>query len=155
MELTTAMLADGAHQLPGGKLYILGGQWDRLIVPSFPAQQPTMALVLVIKVEYTEALDRHHLDVQLMIDGQPHSARAAGEMITGHAPGQARGAPTFVPLALTFNDLVFETPGRYEWVVNVDEGELGRIPIEVNQGMIPGMPGTTVRQPPARGPGDE
>lgn len=133
------MLADGAHQV-GGKLYVLGGQWDRLVVPNFPAQHPAMAVVLVIKVEYSEALDRHHLEVQLTLDGQPLDAKAAGEMITGHSPGQVRGAPSFVPLALTFNNLVFETPGRYEWVVTVDKDELARVPIEVVQGMVPAMP---------------
>jgi hypothetical protein len=139
MELTTAMLADGAQQV-GGKLYVLGGQWDRLVIQNFPAQHPTMAVVLVFKVEYSEALDRHHLDVQLTLDGRPLHARAAGEMITGHSPGQARGAPSFVPLALTFSNLVFEIPGRYEWVVSVDNDELARVPIEVAQGMATGMP---------------
>ena len=138
MELTTAMLADGAHQV-GGKLYVLGGQWDRLAVSNFPAQHPTLAVVLVLKVEYSEALDRHNLNVQLTLDGQPLDAKAAGDLITGHAPGQARGAPSFVPMALTFNNLVFETPGRYEWVVAVDKAELARVPIEVVQGTAPGI----------------
>lgn len=132
------MLADGAQQA-GGKLYVLGGQWDRLVVPNFPAQHPTMAVVLVIKVEYNEALDRHQLDVQLSLDGQPMDVRAAGAMITGHSPGQVRGAPTFVPLALTFNNIVFENPGRYEWVITVDGGELARVPLEVLQGATPGI----------------
>ncbi len=144
------MLADGAQQVvPGGKLYILGGQWDRLMVPNFPAQHPTMAVVLVIKVEYTEALDRHHLEVQLMLDGQPQNVGAVGDMITGHAPGQARGAPTFVPMALTFNNLVFEGPGRYEWVITVDGNELGRLPIEVVPGAVPGIPIPMQPQPPS------
>lgn len=134
------MLADGAHQV-GGKLYVLGGQWDRLMVSNFPAQHPTMAVVLVLKVEYSEALDRHNLDVQLTLDGQRLDARGAGDLITGHAPGQARGAPSFIPLALTFNNLVFETPGRYEWVVTVDRAEHARVPLEVVQGMAPGIPG--------------
>ena len=133
------MLADGAQQV-GGKLYVLGGQWDRLAVSNFPAQHPTMAIVLVLKVEYSEALDRHNLDVQLTLDGQPLDPRAAGDLITGHAPGQVRGAPSFVPLALTFNNLVFETPGRYEWVIAVDKAELARVPIEVVQGTAPGVP---------------
>ncbi len=133
------MLADGAHQV-GGKLYVLGGQWDRLVVANFPAQHPTMAVVVVIKVEYSEALDRHHLEIQLTLDGQLMDPKAAGEMVTGHAPGQARGAPSFVPVALTFNNLVFETPGRYEWVITVDKEELARVPIEVVQGAVAGMP---------------
>jgi hypothetical protein len=140
MELTTAMLADAAQQAPGGKLYILGGQWDRLIVPNFPSQHPTMAIVLVLRVEYSEALDRHQLEVELTLDGEPKDSKAVGQFTTGHAPGQVRGTPSFVPLALTFNNLVFETPGRYEWVIRVDGDELGRVPIEVAQGAVAAMP---------------
>ena len=58
MELSTAMVADAAH-VADGKMYILGGQWDRLTVAKFPAQHPAMALALVLKVEYTEALTAH------------------------------------------------------------------------------------------------
>lgn len=145
MELTTAMLADGAQQGPGGKLYILGGQWDKLIVPNFPAQQPTMAVVLVLRVEYSEALDTHQLEIELTLDGASKDAKATAQFVTGHAPGQGRGTPSFVPLAITFNNLMFEIPGRYEWVVRADGEAVGRVPIEVAQGavglpMIPGMP---------------
>lgn len=156
MELTTAMLADGAHQAtPGGKLYILGGQWDRLTVPSFPVQHPTMAIVLVLRVEYSEALDSHQLEVELTLDGEPKAPKAMGQFTTGHAPGMVRGTPSFVPLTLTFNNLVFDAPGRYEWVIRVDEDELGRVPIEVVQGAIagvpmpPGMPMSPPQAPPA------
>lgn len=135
------MLADGAQQVvPGGKLYILGGQWDRLMVPTFPAQHPTMAVVLVLRVEYSEAPEPHHLEVELTLDGQSKDVKAVGEVVIGHAPGQVRGSPSFVPLALPFNNLVFEAPGRYEWVITVDQQQLGRLPIEVVQGAMPVMP---------------
>ena len=78
------MLADGAQQAaPGGKLYILGGQWDRLMVPAFPAQHPTMAVVLVLRIEYSEALDRHQLEVELTLDGESKNVKAVGQVVTG------------------------------------------------------------------------
>lgn len=140
------MLADGAQQAPNGKLYILGGQWDRLTVPSFPTQHPTLALVLVLRVEYSEALDPHQLEIELTLDGQGKDVKATAQFGTGHAPGVSRGTPTFLPLALTFNNLKFETPGRYEWVIQVDGDAIGRIPLEVTQGVIGTMP--IVGQPP-------
>ena len=133
------MLADGAH-VAGDKLYILGGQWDRLMVAKFPAQHPSMAVVLVLKVEYNEALTAHRLTVELTLDGQQLDVRAMGELSTGHAPTQARGAPSFVSLALPFSNITFEAPGRYEWVITAGEDELGRLPIEVVQAVIPGLP---------------
>jgi hypothetical protein len=133
MELTTAMLADGAHQADG-KLYVLGGQWDRLIMATFPAQHPTMALVLVIRVEYTEALRAVDLGIDLTLDGESRGISARVRFETGHAPGSAPGAPSFVQLAITFNNVMFAAPGRYEWVVKVGDDELGRIPLAVMQG---------------------
>ncbi|HEX3959789.1 MAG TPA: hypothetical protein VHZ03_24675 [Trebonia sp.] len=141
MQLTTAMLADGAH-VAGGKLYILGGQWDRVGGVVFPLQHPSMAVVLVIKVDYDEALTQHRLNVALMLDGEPVGPSATGEMATGHAPGQARGAPGFVSVALPFNNVTFEAPGRYEWVVTVDDEPIGQLPIEVVRVNLPGYPST-------------
>jgi hypothetical protein len=142
MKLTTAMVADGAHQAEG-KLYILGGQWDRLVVAKFPAQHPAMAVVLVIKVGYDEAPAPHMLNVSLMLDGKPMGPYAVGEMTTGHAPGLARGAPAFVSIVLPFNNVTFEVPGRYEWVIAIDDEPMGQVPIDVaNAPALPGgLPG--------------
>jgi hypothetical protein len=140
MELTTAMLADGAH-VAGGKLYILGGQWDRLTAATFPTQHPSMALALVIKVEYDEAPQTYPLDIELTLDGRAvESTKVAGTIAIGHAPGQVHGAPQFAPMAIPFNNVTFSAAGRYEWVITVGNDELGRVPIEVAQGVIPGAP---------------
>ncbi len=139
MELTTAMLADGA-QVADGKLYILGGQWDRLMVGGFPAAHPSMTVVLVIRVEYTEAPKTFQLSAELTLDGQTQDASVSGQLATGHAPGQAHGAPSFVPLAIPLRNVTFSAPGRYEWVITADDTELGRIPLEVIQASAPGMP---------------
>src|ERR1700733_3012394 len=109
MELTTAMLADGAH-VAGGKLYVLGGQFDRLLVASFPARHPTMAVVIVLQVEYSEAMRTVELGVNLTLDGQPCNVNAVTQFATGHAPDTVRGAPAFVPIALPFNNVGFTAP---------------------------------------------
>jgi hypothetical protein len=154
MELTTAMLADGAQQAANGKLYVLGGQWDRLTVPSFPAQHPTLALVIVLRIDYNEALDPHQLEIELTMDGQAKDAKATAQFVTGHAPGIVRGTPSFMPLALTFNNLAFETPGRYEWIVQVDASVVGRIPLEVVQGAVGTLPlSSQMPMPPQTPPG--
>jgi hypothetical protein len=150
MELTTAMLADGAH-VAGGKLYILGGQWDRLMAATFPTQHPSMALALVIKVEYNEAPQTYQLDVELTLDGQPiEGTKVVGSMAIGHAAGQVHGAPQFAPLAIPFNNVTFSAPGRYEWVIAVGTNELGRVPIEVVPGLMPGLPSGGERAPSER-----
>jgi hypothetical protein len=132
MELTTAMLADGAH-VAQGKLYILGGQWDRIMVSQFPARHPSMAVILVIKVDYSEAPKTCLLTIELMLDGQPMGVKMVAQMSIGHAAGLKHGAPQFAPTAITFNDVQFEKPGRYEWVISADSEALGHIPLEVVQ----------------------
>ncbi|MGH3403503.1 MAG: DUF6941 family protein [Streptosporangiaceae bacterium] len=139
MQLTTMMLADGAH-VADGKLYVLGGQWDRLIVAAFPARHPSMAVAMVLQVEYTEAPKSYTLTIELFLDGKPQAAKAVVRFAIGHAPVQAHGAPQFAPVAIPFSNVPFEGPGRYEWVISVDGRQLGRLPIEVTAAATVGMP---------------
>ena len=146
MQLTTMMLADGAH-VANGKLYVLGGQWDRLPVAAFPAHHPSMTVALVLQIEYTEAPKSYTLTIELSLDGRPEAVKAVGKFAIGHAPVQARGAPQFAPIAIPFNNVPFGGPGRYEWVISVDDQELGRLPIEVTAGAVAGMPQGSAGQP--------
>lgn len=126
------MLADGA-QVAQGKLYILGGQWDRITVGSLPAQHPSLAVVIVLKVEYNEAPKNSTLGVELTLDGKPMGVRADGQLSIGHPAGLKRGAPQFAPVAITFPNVQFERPGRYDWKVTVDGEVVGTLPLEVVQ----------------------
>jgi hypothetical protein len=131
MELTTRLLADAAQRSPDGKLHVLGGEWDRLIAPAFPTTHPSLAVVLVLRVEYGEALRRHELHVDLMKDGELKGVGAVGHIDVGHPPGLTYGASQSASVALTFAFVTFETPGRYEWVVTVDGEPMGALPLEV------------------------
>lgn len=130
------MVADAATVTPDGKLYILGGQWDHIYAAAFPTTHPTMAVVLVIEVSYNEALKDHELKVSLTKDGEPAGAMAMGKIRTGHAPTLELGASTNVSLALPFHQLTFDAPGTFEWVIEVDNEPIGRIPLSVAS--IPG-----------------
>ena len=130
MKLQSAMLADAAR-VADNKLYVFGGQWDRVYTPAFPATHPALAVVLVIEVSYAEALTDHHLRVSLMRDGESMGPEARGIINVGHAPGTTPGAPSYVPIALPFEHLTFHASGRYEWVVSLNDEPVGFIPLEV------------------------
>lgn len=130
MKLQTAMLADAAR-VAENKLYVFGGQWDRIYATAFPATHPRLTIVLVIEVSYAEALTDHHLRVALMRDGDPMGAEARGLINVGHAPGTTPGAPSYVPITLPFELIQFEHPGRYEWAVTINDEPMGSIPLEV------------------------
>lgn len=141
MKLQSAMLADAAR-VADNKLYVFGGQWDRVYTHSFPATHAGLTVVLVIEVSYSEALRDHHLRVTLMRDGEPVGAEARGLINVGHAPGTTPGAPSYVPIALPFEQLQFNHPGRYEWVITLNDEPMGTIPLEVTL-----APGGSMEEP--------
>ena len=125
------MLADAAR-VADNKLYVFGGQWDRLYTHSFPATHAGLTVVLVIEVSYAEALTDHHLRVALMRDGEAMGPEARGLINVGHAPGTTPGAPSYVPIALPFEGVQFSSAGRYEWAVTLNDEPVGAIPLEVS-----------------------
>ena len=124
------MLADAAR-VADNKLYVFGGQWDRLYTHSFPATHAALTVVLVIEVSYAEALTDHLLRIALMRDGEAMGPEARGLINVGHAPGTVPGAPSYVPIALPFEQIVFPSTGRFEWVVSLNDEPVGVIPLEV------------------------
>jgi hypothetical protein len=141
MKLQSAMLADAAR-VAESKLYVFGGQWDRIYTHSFPATHPALTVVLVIEISYSEALTDHHLRVALMRDGAPLGPEARGVINVGHAPGTTPGAPSYVPITLPFAGIVFDHPGRFEWVISLNDEPVGSIPLEVAL-----APGGVVEEP--------
>lgn len=134
MDVTTAMLADAAR-VEGGKLFIHGGGWDTIQVPELPFTQPTMALALIFRVEYDEALNDIPIVIELVDeDERSMGPRIEGVINAGHPPRTRPGTPTFQPLAMTFNLLSFEHEGGYRFKVTSGEYELASIPFRVRTG---------------------
>jgi len=132
MRLTTCMLADGARQGPDAKLYIFGGQWDRVFAPTTPITHPTMTVVLVVEVAYQEAMKDHRVEIELVnADGAAMGYRAGAGFRLGHPAGIAEGSPISVPLIFDRPMVVFPAHGRYEWVVELDGEVAERIPLTV------------------------
>ena len=106
------MVAADAAQAVNGKLYILGGGFDRINMPTQPFEF-RFELALLIEVPWTATNEPYQLVVELLdADGQPVGYRAEVEMETGRPPGSRRGASFTVPLALpVFAE--FPGPGRY------------------------------------------
>ncbi len=131
MKVTTAMLADAAR-VESGKLFIHGGGWDTIDVGTIPATPPTMALVLVLRIEYEEALADIPIVIELLNeDDKPLELRVEGKINAGHPPRTRRGTPTFHPLAMAFNMITFDHEGGYRFKVTSGEYELASIPFRV------------------------
>jgi hypothetical protein len=130
MELTVRMLAEAARTAEG-KLYVYGGQWNRVYTPIVPSTQK-LAVVLVVKANYTEALTMHDLVVELVdADGHPAGVRVEGKFSVGHPPGTKVGDPAVVQMPIDVPPFQIPAYGRYEWKISVDDKPLGDLPMEV------------------------
>lgn len=132
MEVASAMLADAAS-VENGKLFIHGGGWSVIHAKELPVTHPMLALALVFRVEYTEALEDHPIAIELLDeDDQSLGPRIDGVIRVGHPPGTRPGTPAFVPQAIRFNLIRFEREGGYRFRITAGEKELASIPFRLS-----------------------
>ena len=93
------MLADSA-QAVDGKLYILGGAWNVLRFPEFPAQL-IVGIAVAIDVDWNETNRRHHLDVHFEdADGNAMDPQIGADFEAGRPPGAIAGADLRIVFAV-------------------------------------------------------
>ena len=146
MKVEAALVADAAV-VERGKLYIHGAGWDTIWVASLPATHPTMALALLFRIEYSEALKDIPITIDLVDeDDNPIGIKIEGKVNVGHAPGTKPGAPIFVPQAITLTMLKLTKEGGCIFRITSGTKELGSVVFRVAlAASMPGMvppPGT-------------
>jgi len=110
------LLCDWAEEL-GGKLYIMGGGWNRLAMT-----RPTMSmsLAVLLHIPWDQANRKHPLCTRLVNedgesvvnDGEPVQIKADIEV--GRPPGMRQGEAITAPLVFRFDSIPAST-GRFEW----------------------------------------
>ena len=148
MKLTAALLADAAR-VESGKLYVHGGGWDVLWSPTAPATHPSMALVLLFRFEFSDALENTPVTIELLDDDNARMPfRLEEQLNVGHPAGSARGSAIFVPQAITISQLVLPKYGGYEFRVTSRQDELASVPFRLAPATQPGLPLATLPSPP-------
>ncbi len=118
-----ALLAD-AVQAAQGKLYVLGGGWDTLFVPEFPARHASLGIGIRVRVpwSWTEqtvmiAVDLHDEDGGRVLPTGPllHGVRVARPV------GIPEGTDVGLVRAFTFNNIVFPAEGAYSFVISLND----------------------------------
>ena len=104
------ILADAA-EVTGGKLYLLGGGWDRLTVNSQPARR-NLAVALAFRVPWHETNKRHTFQLDLSDDDGVSIASVEGELEVGRPPGIPQGQPQITQLVVNV-EAAFEKLGTY------------------------------------------
>ena len=118
------MLADSA-QAVDGKLYILGGAWNVLRFPEFPAQL-IVGIAVAIDVDWNETNRRHHLDVHFEdADGNRMDPTIGADFEAGRPPGAVAGADLRIVFAVN-GPLQIVAPGSYAAVASIGGEALAR-----------------------------
>jgi hypothetical protein len=111
VEVKVMMAADGA-QAVGGKLYILGGGFDRLNMPTVPFAH-RFDVAMLIDVPWNATNQPYEVVVELVTaDMEFAGYRAEARMETGRPPGTRQGTSITVPVAIPVL-AEFRQPGRY------------------------------------------
>lgn len=131
LEVNFMILADGA-QAVGGKLYVLGGGWNRLFVPQLPGRpQAPFAIAIGVSVPYHLTNRRFALTLELVdADGSVVGDVFTAEFEQGRPPGLRPGTPQSILLALnTFPE--FPSAGRYSFRASIDGEHQRTVDFEV------------------------
>jgi hypothetical protein len=115
------------------KVYVNGGFWDTLYLPSYPAQV-AISLVTVIKVPSRAYLENHNVAVEMVnADEERLPLRIDADLRVGAAPHLNPGDSSLVSMAFPLNGMTLERAGEYWFVLSVDGKELTRYRIRAVQ----------------------
>jgi hypothetical protein len=124
VQIHSLMLADSA-QAVDGKLYVLGGAWNMLRFPEFPASL-MVGIAVAIDVDWTETNARHHLDIHFEdADGNAMDPTIGADFEAGRPPGAIAGAELRIVMAVN-GPVAIPAPGQYAAVASVGGVELAR-----------------------------
>jgi hypothetical protein len=128
IQIRVMLLADAAQAL-GGKLYVLGGGFDRINMPVVPFSH-RFDLAMLIEVPWVATNQPYQVVVEMRdADGAPIGYRAEATMETGRPPGVRQGTALTVPIAIPVV-ADFPSPGRYGLYASINGREANRVAIE-------------------------
>ena len=104
------ILADAA-EVTGGKLYLLGGGWDRLTVNSQPAKR-SFAVALAFRVPWHETNRQHVFQIEMADADGRNALTVQGQFEVGRPAGIPQGQPQLIQLVGNV-DATFEKLGTY------------------------------------------
>jgi hypothetical protein len=94
-EIDYLLVADRA-EVVNGKLYLMGGAWDRISPSAFPHRM-ILGIALGVRIPFAHTDDQHTVAVELLQDEQRLVGFEA-RLTTGRPPGMA-GMDMLVPMA--------------------------------------------------------
>lgn len=122
MQIEYLILADGA-QVQGGKLFILGGGWDRVQFADYPQTLP-LGLAFGIRVPWTETNRKHTFLLSgVSADRNTKLFEAGGEFEMGRPAGLPEAMSQVFQVAMQV-PLMVPSPGQYSIEATLDGGKV-------------------------------
>jgi hypothetical protein len=140
-----AILCDSAA-VESNKLYIQGGGWNWVSPPQYPVVMGRIGLAMTIEVPYGATNRPHKLSIRLRSeDGAEYQApggdgdesdtaaadarhlRADAGFTLGRPPMLQAGESQILALAMNFDQLEFEHPATWSFVITIDGLEVERL----------------------------
>lgn len=129
MEIDYAFLADAA-QVSEGKLYVLGGGFNRLWARGFPVTHPAMSLVIKISLHAMECDRSHKFEVELWDPDGRRLSQLGGDFFV--AIERDRPAKSgLAQLVLNLQNQQFPVSGDYAFHIAVDGHHLKTLPLSL------------------------
>lgn len=128
MQVSTFLIADHAEAV-NGKLYVVGGCWNRLAAANVPVVHPHLTVATALHVPWTATNEKHTISLNLK-DEDGASAipePIEGEFETGRPAGLRPGDEQIIAMTFNLNGLRFEREGDYAFTLDVDGTELSRL----------------------------
>ena len=128
MKITVAVIADFASVAVGDKLNVLG-VFDTIRAPKFPARHALMIFAGRFLFEYEDGEQEHDISISLEDEDGKKIVETSGKIGIGKVPPGESQAKNII---MTFNNLVFQAPGYYRFMVRCGDEEM-RVPLKLIQ----------------------
>ena len=125
-EVDYLLVADRA-EVVNGKLYLMGGSWDRIQPPKFPHRM-MLGIALGVRIPFAHTEDQHKVGVEIHHEDKRLLGFEA-KLTTGRPPGMA-GMDMLVPMAFNI-PLAIPEEGQVVLRASVDDREPRRHDIKV------------------------
>lgn len=137
MEIEFLIIAD-AVEAANGKLYMIGGGWDRWTSHTYPSPI-RMGIAIGLLVPWDETNEKHRIRVSVNdADGQRVLPDIGAEVEVGRPPGMTPGSTQRAMLAINAG-FPLQKPGRYEVSVVAPTGAEQKVTFEAllaGQGLL-------------------
>jgi len=133
MRIAYAILCKAVELAGDGTLYVLGGDFDTITFPVFPAVYPSMSLAVRLSLDLADLGRSNDLRITLAADGADRPIVELGGPFVAPSEVAQRDRRIGIGFAPMFQGITFPREGEYTWRVSIDGVESVAVPLYVDR----------------------